>query len=266
MIRDFFLAPLYFVYKLWIGLVFWTSLIFLYPLFKMLLFKKKWFPIAFALKRVWASLLQYFLFCPMRVKYAGTLPKAPYIIVSNHSSYLDTFFMYRVFHEYFLFIGKGELLKWPLFRLFFRTMDIPIDRSNSKRAYNSLQKAYEALDRGECVALYPEGTIPLSSPKMKAFKNGAFRMAIDKQVPIVAVTWQTNFLIMNNPEKLFSRSLPHFVRAVVHEPIFPKGSDEADLIALRNEVFQVIDSALPHSFQRKHTNHVEYLDTKNVIT
>ena len=132
------------------------------------------------LQKVWSWILSALLFCPINKTFRGKLPKGPYIVVSNHSSYLDTVFMYGVIPDYFLFIGKGELLKWPLFGLFFRKQDIPVHRDQSRLAYNALQKAYEAIDRGECIAMYPEGTIPLHAPKMKAFKNGAFKMAIDK--------------------------------------------------------------------------------------
>lgn len=243
------LAPFYLAYKLWIGLVFWTSLILLYPLFLILLRTKKSYPAAFKLKRFWAALIQTMLFCPMKITGKNKLPKPPFIIVSNHSSHLDTVFMYRVVDEYFLFIGKGELLKWPLFRLFFRTMDIPIDRVNRKSAYDSLRKAYEALDRKECVAMYPEGTIPLSSPKMKSFKNGAFRMAIDRNVPIVPITWQSNYRIINNPEKIFSPSHPSTIKVVIHDAVYPMGTGDDDLIALRNAVFVSIDSALPSKYK-----------------
>jgi 1-acyl-sn-glycerol-3-phosphate acyltransferase len=244
-------APLFLIYKLWIGFVFWFTLLILYPAFYFLLKREKNYPRAFRLKRLWAKVLQVLLFCPVKRTYRAALPKGPYIVVSNHGSHLDTVFMYRVFTDYFLFIGKGELLRWPLFSLFFRTMDIPVDRENNKRAYASLQKAYDALERGECIAMYPEGTIPGSSPRMKAFKNGAFRMAIDKQVPIVPVTWQTNYKVLRDPEKIFSPSFPTVVRVVIHPPVYPpKHSDDRDLIALRNEVFRVIDSALPEKARK----------------
>ncbi len=255
MFRNVLLAPVYFIYKLWIGLVFWLTLLLLYPAFHFLLRDKKNYTNAFKLKRFWAKVLQVMIFCPVRRVYRAAMPDCPYIIVSNHGSHLDTVFMYRIFDDYFLFIGKGELLKWPLFSLFFRTMDIPVDRENNKKAYASLQKAYDAIERGECIAMYPEGTIPGSSPRMKSFKNGAFRMAIDKQVPIVPVTWQTNYRVLNNPEKIFSPSLPCVVRVVIHPPVFPpKHADDADLIALRNEVFSIIDSALPKGARKGGTS------------
>lgn len=202
------------------------------------------------MKKVWSWILSFLLFCPINKTFRGKLPKGPYIVVSNHSSYLDTVFMYSVIPDYFLFIGKGELLKWPLFGLFFRKQDIPVHRDQSRLAYNALQKAYEAIDRGECIAMYPEGTIPLHAPKMKAFKNGAFRMAIDKQVPIVPITWVQNYRIMLEPTKFFEFSLPQQVLVVIHEPIETKGMTDEDLVNLRTKVFNTIDSALAPEFRK----------------
>lgn len=228
------------------------SLLLLYPVFWVLLSRKEWFHAAFSVKRFWSWILRTLMFCPVSKELKANLPEPPYIIASNHSSYLDTVFMYAIFGDYFLFIGKGELLKWPLFRLFFQTMDIPVKRENNKQAWQSLQKAYEAIDRGDCIAIYPEGTIPRSTPRMKAFKNGAFRMAIDKQVPIVPVTWVQNYKIMNDPGKLFSPSLPRLVKVVIHEAIVPPVKfTEEDLVNLRANVFDKIQSALPNEFHRK---------------
>jgi 1-acyl-sn-glycerol-3-phosphate acyltransferase len=244
-------APLYFVYKLWIGVVFWCSLIVLYPFFWILLQRSQWHRAAFQLKRFWSKCFQLFLFCPVHAVFSEKLPKPPYIIVSNHSSYLDTVFMYSVFSDYFLFIGKGELLKWPLFRLFFKKQDIPVQREKGREAWKSLQKAYEALDQGACVAIYPEGTIPDSAPRMRPFKNGAFKMAIDKNVPIVPVTWLQNHRIMKDPAKLWEYSLPAQVLVHVHAPIFPSGTTDEDLVTLRRQVFESIDGALPPAYRHQ---------------
>lgn len=215
-----------------------------------MLSSKKLYPAAFVMKKAWSWILSALLFCPINKTFRGKLPKGPYIVVSNHSSYLDTVFMYSVIPDYFLFIGKGELLKWPLFGLFFRKQDIPVHRDQSRLAYNALQKAYEAIDRGECIAMYPEGTIPLHAPKMKAFKNGAFKMAIDKQVPIVPITWVQNYRIMLEPTKFFEFSLPQQVLVVVHEPIETKGMTDEDLVNLRTQVFNTIDSGLAPEFRK----------------
>jgi 1-acyl-sn-glycerol-3-phosphate acyltransferase len=248
-------APIFLLYKLWIGLVFWCTLLLLYPLFFVLLRKRAWYPAAFRLKRFWARLLAVLLLCPVRNRHLSGLPEPPFIICSNHTSYLDTVFMYLAFSNYFLFVGKGELLRWPLFRTFFKTMDIPVHRQHHRRAVHALRKAYDALGRGESVAIYPEGTIPVHTPRMKAFKKGAFRMAVDLNVPIVPVTWVHNYKIMKDPARIFEHSLPHRVEAVIHPACYPKGNAEQDLIDLRSEVFARIASALPPDFQRDHYEH-----------
>lgn len=247
-------AILYLVYKLWIGLVFWSTLLMLYPLFRLTLSSRRYYPAAFRLKRIWARMLQALLCCPMRVERRAPLPSPPYLIVSNHGSHLDTVFMYSLIPDYFIFMGKGELLKWPLFRRFFRTMDIPVHRGNHRRAYRAMELAADALKRGECVALYPEGTIPEASPQMKPFKNGAFRMAAEAGVPIVPVTWQSNYLILRDPGKIFEPSRPAVVRAVIHPAQYPHGSANEDLVALRDRVFSLIEGALPPEARRSHEN------------
>jgi len=97
-------APIYFLYKLWIGLVFWLSLMMLYPFFWLLLQRRTTFPLAFQLKRWWARILTTLMFCPVVKEYKGNIPNGPFVIASNHQSYLDTVFMYLVFSDYFVFI------------------------------------------------------------------------------------------------------------------------------------------------------------------
>jgi 1-acyl-sn-glycerol-3-phosphate acyltransferase len=247
-------GPIYFIYKLWIGLVFWLTMLILYPAFRYLLSDEKLYPKAFKLKRFWSKWLQYMMFCPMQATFKAPMPTGAYIIVSNHSSYLDTVFMYGVFRDYFVFIGKGELLKWPLFRRFFMTMDIPVQRSSNKKSFDAMQKASEVLKQGRSVAMFPEGTIPEHAPHMKGFKNGAFHMAIHQNVPIVPVTWIQNYKIMFEPSRFFEYSLPHTVKVIVHEPIFPNGNSEQDLIDLRTKVFRTIDSGLPEEFRKYKIN------------
>lgn len=238
------LGPVYFVYKLWIGAVFWATLLLLFPFFWLLLQSKKTYSLAFLLKRFWSWLIRTLIFCPIVIKNKSFIPKTAFIATSNHISYLDTVFMYAVLDRYFLFIGKAELLKWPLFSLFFRKQDIPVHRGNPREAYLSLQLAGEALNRGENIAIYPEGTIPDEAPIMRTFKTGAFRLAIEKQVPIVPVVWHNNHKVMLDPSKLFSFSLPQLVRVTVLKPISTLGMTEADVVSLRDKVFDCIQDCL----------------------
>lgn len=245
-------TPLFLIYKLWIGLVFWVTLALLYPFFRVVLSSRRLYPAAFRLKRFWSRLLGLLLVCPVRREVRGQLPPAPYIVVSNHCSHLDTVFMYRVIEDYFVFMGKGELLRWPLFRRFFRTTDIAVHRENRRKSYEAMNLAGDALKRGECVAIYPEGTIPRDSPRMKPFKNGAFRLAAELGVPVVPVTWVSNYKVLRDPENLFEPSRPAIVHVVIHPPEYALGNSDADVVHLRNRVFGVVQSALPETFRSQY--------------
>lgn len=236
--------PLRWVYKLWFAFVFFASLVVLYIPFRILLFTPRRYEKAFRLKRAWAFFLQWACGAPLRVERKAALPEAPYIICCNHSSYLDIIQMYNVIPQYFLFMGKYELLRWPLFNIFFKGMNIAVNRGSHIEAAKAFRRAARALDRGTSLALFPEGTIPATTPRMKAFKDGAFKLAIEKQVPIVPITFLDHWRLFGEPTEFMSRSRPGISRAVVHAPIPTKGLTEADLVALRAQVFRTIEGPL----------------------
>ncbi|HPF89449.1 MAG TPA: lysophospholipid acyltransferase family protein [Flavobacteriales bacterium] len=236
--------PLRWIYKLYFALVFFGSLVVLYIPFRILLFHPRRYQRAFRLKRAWAFFLQCALGIPLRTERRGTLPAAPYIICCNHSSYLDIIQMYNVVPTYFLFMGKYELLRWPLFNIFFKGMNIAVNRGDRVEAAKAFRKAADTLDRGVSLALFPEGTIPGYTPRMKPFKDGAFRLAIEKQVPIVPVTFLDHWRLFGEPAELLSRARPGLAHAVVHGAIPTAGLTMDDLVTLRDRVYRTIEEPL----------------------
>jgi 1-acyl-sn-glycerol-3-phosphate acyltransferase len=246
--------PLRWVYKLWFALVFFGSLVVLYPYFRLLLGHPDRYPRAFRMKRRWAFFLQWAIGTPQQVERRADLPAGPMVICCNHGSYLDIIQMYNIIPTYFLFMGKYELLKWPLFNIFFKGMNIAVNRSNRVEAAMALRRAGEAIDRGTSIALFPEGTIPAHAPRMKPFKDGAFRLAIEKQVPIVPVTFVDHWRLFGEPLELFARARPGRARAVLHPPISTKGMSIDDVVALRHQVYAVIEAPLME-FASRHADH-----------
>lgn len=236
--------PLRWVFKIWFAVVFFASLVVLYIPFRILLHKPKRYVKAFRLKRRWAGFLQWALGVPLRVERRAGLPEPPYIICCNHSSYLDIIQMYNVVPRYFLFIGKYELLRWPLFNIFFKDMNIAVNRGSHTEAAKAFRRAAQALDRGTSIAIFPEGTIPVFTPRMKPFKDGAFKLAIEKQVPIVPITFMDHWRYFGEPTEVMSRARPGIARAVVHAPIPTTGLGEADLVGLRQQVYRTIEAPL----------------------
>lgn len=232
------------VFKLWFMLVFTLSLVLLYIPFRILLRKPSRYPRAFKLMRIWGGFLGIFMLMPLRVRWEGVLPPPPYVVCINHSSYLDIVHTFNVVPDYFLFMGKYELLKWPLFNIFFKGMHIAVNRGSRTEAGRALMKAGNAIDRGVSVSIFPEATIPKSAPRMKVFKDGAFRLAIEKQVPIVPITFLDNWRLLGDPEKWSSRGHPGIARAVVHPQVPTKGLVISDINTLRHQVFNIIEAPL----------------------
>ena len=168
----------------------------------------------------------------------SSLPKnGPYIICSNHTSYLDIVLMYRVFSDYFIMMGKGEIENWPFFRVFFTSgMNILVYRNNNKKAHNSIQLAKEKIDQGNNVVIFPEGGIYDHAPQIKGLKNGAFKLAIEKQVPIVPITFETNWKLLQGTSFFEGKAGPGECRVHIHEFINTEGLTLSDLPDLRTKV------------------------------
>jgi 1-acyl-sn-glycerol-3-phosphate acyltransferase len=140
-------------------------------------------------------------------------------------------------------MGKQELDKAPLFRIFFREMNILVDRSSNTASHRAFMRAGQDIDKGDSVFLFPEGTIS-SFGKLRGFKNGAFKLAIDKQVPIVPVTYLNNWKLLQNGGFFKAHGRPGISRVVIHEPIPTAGMTEKDLVSLRTKVYEIIQKEL----------------------
>ena len=177
--------------KIWRFLFFLNAIltfVFLYPVFYVLLLREKWFPKVFWLKRVWAKLLINNVGITCKVINAPRLETSkPYIICPNHTSFLDIILTYIVVPDYFHFMGKAELKKVPFFNVFFDKMNILVDRGSIIASHRAFMRAGADLDKDISIAIFPEATIPASAPRLGRLKNGAFKLAIEKQVPIVPV-------------------------------------------------------------------------------
>lgn len=233
------------LWKLLFLLNFVLGLLLLYPLFYVLLSRKKWFPFAFKLKRFWAAwiLLIPGIFVRINRKNSTAPLPQPCIYCSNHVSYLDIVVSYILLPNYFVFMGKQELDKAPLFRIFFREMNILVDRKSTISSHRAFMRAAMELQKGQSVFLYPEGTIS-SAGKLKGFKNGAFKLAIEQQVPIVPITFLNNWKLLQNGGFFKSHGRPGISRVIIHEPISTTGMTEDDLVSLRSKVHEIISNDL----------------------
>ncbi len=142
-----------------------------------------------------------------------------------------------------LYMAKVELMKAPLFKIFFKAMDIPVNRKSKMGSHKAFVDAGHKIDQGYSMCIYPEGTIS-NEGALRPFKNGAFKLAIEKQVPIIPVANLNNWKLLQNGGFFKSYGRPGLAKIVVGEPISTKGMTEENLVDLRNQVHAFIQSEL----------------------
>ncbi|HKL35870.1 MAG TPA: lysophospholipid acyltransferase family protein [Salegentibacter sp.] len=176
-------------------------------------------------------------------------PKKNYMLVANHTSMIDIMMMLVIIKQPFIFVGKKELAKIPVFGFFYRKTNITVDRSCAKSKQDVVTEARRRLDMGESICIFPEGGVPDDrSMVLDSFKDGAFRLAIAHQIPIVPITFYDN-------KKRFSYKFvsgaPGKLRVKIHEFITTKGIQTADRKNLRNQTRQVIFEELTKDLEQK---------------
>lgn len=144
-------------------------------------------------------------------------------------------------------MGKEELTKGLVTRLFFRSVDIPVNRDSKMSSFRAFKKASDRLKVGTTMIIFPEGKISDDyPPQLHEFKNGPFRLAIEHKVPIIPVsssnTWK---MLWDDGTKYGTR--PGVCKFHVHQPIDTSNLtvDDADL--LKDQVYAIIKKDLKAS-------------------
>lgn len=117
----------------------------------------------------------------IRLHIKGKCQAPPSVLCANHASFLDILVILACCPGCVRFLAKASLQKIPLFGLFFNSLDIPVDRSSVRNSALAYKRAETALASGHSVVFFPEGGIREGSPKLQAFKTGAFRLATTHQ-------------------------------------------------------------------------------------
>lgn len=209
------------LYKIYAWLVFAPilvlSTIFFGTATVILLFFLKPRQVAVLCAKTWARINSYAT--PMLVTVIGREnvdPQQSYVIVSNHQSQFDIFVLYGWLDIDFKWVMKQELRKVPVIGIACERLGhIYVDRSNREAALASIDGAKQRIVDGTSVLFFPEGT--RSRDKlMRPFKKGAFRMALDLQLPILPVSIQgTREILPSDTLDLY----PGRATMIIHPPI-----------------------------------------------
>jgi 1-acyl-sn-glycerol-3-phosphate acyltransferase len=172
-----------------------------------------------------------------------------YIYCANHTSNLDIIILCMLAKGRYHFMGKEELLNNPVLGIFFRTIDIAVSRESKISAFRAFKKAGDNLEKGMSLIIFPEGKIDDAYPPiLQDFKNGPFRLAIEKNIPIIPVSINVWKLMWDDGMKFGTR--PGIGHIYVHSPILTESliADGADV--LKEEIFRKINSKLQQNENR----------------
>lgn len=181
------------LYRVWFYVLVALPILLLLPVLVVSILKESWYPYFFRLARFWAK----FILTGMgfRVKIERDQmpdPEKSYMFVANHTSMTDIMLMLVAIKNPFVFVGKKELAKIPLFGFFYKRTSILVDRGSSRSRQAVFIRAQRRLRQGMSICIFPEGGVPEESVELDEFKDGAFRMAINHKIPIVPLTFADN--------------------------------------------------------------------------
>jgi 1-acyl-sn-glycerol-3-phosphate acyltransferase len=206
-------------WKLYIALLFSFFAILFYPFFLILFISPNWKKISFKLFVVWSWVMRICCFYGVKKIKDSNLPIEPHVIIANHRSYLDIILMYSLLPKKpFIFLGKSEILNYPIIRTYFKNLNIPVFRDNITKAGQSYNLATKAIKEGWSIVIFPEGRIPDNqSPIIIPFKDGAFKLAKTLNIPIVPITFTNNFELFSDLTEIFGSARPGVSRVYIHE-------------------------------------------------
>ena len=170
-------------------------------------------------------------------------PKQAYVIVGNHISFLDIHAIAFGIPTNFLALSKIENKKLPIFGALISMGIITVDRSSPESRVATMKKMTELVQKGISMVVFPEGSRNkvLERPLRDKFYDGAFRIAIEQQIPIVPMVI-TGCRRCMPPGTLMFR--PGRIGTYLFEPIPTQGMTMENLPALKQETYDLMAGKL----------------------
>lgn len=165
------------------------------------------------------------------------------LFVSNHQSDFDIAIFMALIEKNAGFVAKIELKKAPLLRSWMENIHcVFMDRNDMKQSLQTILDGIHNLKNGYSMVVFPEGTRSKCS-NMGDFKAGSFKLATKSKVPIVPVTMDGSYKIM---ESNHYKIKPAVVDVYIHEPIYIDKLSKEELSAVPERVKNIIENGIVH--------------------
>jgi 1-acyl-sn-glycerol-3-phosphate acyltransferase len=194
--------------------------------------------LAFSLTKIWAYTMLAVSLVRTEIKNKARIIKGQsYVIISNHQSLYDILALVTTLGIQFRWFIKKEILKVPIFGYgLYAARNIYLDRTDTARAIESINKGMDRLPRGAGVMVFAEGTRSADG-RIQEFKKGGFMAAIVRQLPILPVTINGSRRVLPKGSLVVK---PGKIQVVVADPIETTGYTADTVQELMDKTRKVI--------------------------
>lgn len=127
------------------------------------------------------------IFLDTDILFEAPLPQEPKIIVANHPTTTDPFFLSLITDEPISIPVTGMAFEVPVFgRILYAAGHIPVNKTTSN-GQSVVQQAVDKLSAGKTIGIFPEGSLSPTIGEFCRAKTGAARMALLSGVPVIPV-------------------------------------------------------------------------------
>lgn len=239
---EFFKNIFRLFWRIWFYAWIFFSILFILPVLVFLIYDEKRYKYFFKVARAWGKTILFVMGFSKEVKVEQEmLIDKNYMFIANHASLVDVMLMLSIVKNPAVFVGKKELIKLPVFGYVFKKTCIWVDRSSEESRKEVYKRAQKKLENGLSIIIFPEGLVPEEHVTLAPFKNGAFRMAIEHQIPIVPMTF---YNVKKHFSWTFFSGSPGKLRVKIHRFIETKGKTLDDMEAIKQQAFDLIHDEL----------------------
>lgn len=232
------------IWRIWFYCWVIGTVIVIFPVLLIATSKESWYPFFYKIAHAWGKTLLFVM--GFKAKIVSEEQKIEYgksyMFTANHTSMIDVMLMLAIVKNPLVFVGKAEARKIPFLGLIFKRSSIMVNRSDAESRKAVYGEAQRKINNGLSICIFPEGLVPIDeSVVLSEFKNGAFSLAIDHQIPIVPMTFY-------DCKKRFSYTFfsgsPGDLRVKIHKFIETKGLKITDKNTIKSQMFDTIHTEL----------------------
>jgi 1-acyl-sn-glycerol-3-phosphate acyltransferase len=161
----------------------------------------------------------------------------PFVLVSNHASYIDPLPLLAGLPLDFAFVVKSDAMSWPVMGRIMRLLGhLPVERSDLKGSVTDAERLGESLKRGRSIFFFPEGTFTRATG-LRPFKLGAFKLAAESGRAVVPIALTGTRRSLRDRTWLPRRSR---LAIVIEPPIFARSGSLSEIVRLRDAAAEQI--------------------------